>query len=54
MGKEQLFNLINKTAIPCPENNRKIPLIDKGGSACVKCGQCVFNRNDILFSASKK
>ena len=54
MGKEQLFNLINKTAIPCPENNKKIPLIDKGGSACVKCGQCVFNRNDILFSASKK
>jgi ferredoxin len=54
MGKEQLFNLINKTAIPCPENNRKIPLIDMGGSACVKCGQCVFNRNDILFSASKK
>jgi hypothetical protein len=54
MGKEQLLNLVNKTAIPCPENNKKIPLIDMGGSACVKCGQCVFNRNNILFSASKK
>ena len=54
MGKEQLKTLINKTAVPCPENNKKIPLIDMGGSACVKCGQCVFNRNNILFSASKK
>jgi hypothetical protein len=54
MGKEQLLNLVNKTAIPCPENNKKIPLIDKGGSACVKCSQCVVGRNNILFSATKK
>jgi hypothetical protein len=54
MGKEQLLNLVDKKGIPCPENNKKIPLIDKAGSACVKCGQCVFNRNDILFSVSKK
>ncbi|MFZ9242211.1 MAG: GP88 family protein [Sediminibacterium sp.] len=54
MGKEQLLNLVNAKGVPCPENNKKIPLIDKGGSACVKCGQCVFNRNNILFSASKK
>jgi hypothetical protein len=54
MGKEHLLSLINVSAIPCPENNKKIPLIDKGGSACVKCGQCVFNRNNILFSSSKK
>jgi len=42
------------TAIPCPENNKKLPLISTKGSACVTCGQCVFERNDILFSASKK
>jgi hypothetical protein len=54
MGKEQLLSLVNKTAIPCPENNKKIPLIDKGGSACVKCSQCVVGRNNILFSATKK
>jgi len=42
------------TAIPCPENNKKLPLISTTGSACVTCGQCVFERNDILFSASKK
>ena len=54
MGKEQLLSLVNAKGVPCPENNKKIPLIDSNGSACVKCGQCVFNRNNILFSASKK
>jgi hypothetical protein len=54
LGKEQLLNLVNAKGVPCPENNKKIKLIDKDGSACVKCGQCVFNRNNILFSASKK
>jgi len=40
--------------VPCPENNKKLPLISDKGSACVTCGQCVFERNDILFSRSKK
>ena len=54
MGKEQLKEMIGKSGVPCPENAKKIPLISKNGSACVTCGQCVFNRNDIVFSASKK
>ena len=54
LGKEQLLNLVSKTGVPCPENSKKIKLIDNNGSACVKCGQCVFNRNNILFSATKK
>jgi hypothetical protein len=29
-------------------------MISTNGSACVACSQCVFSRNDILFSASKK
>lgn len=53
-GKEDMAELSAKSAIPCPENNRKLKLISEKGSACVTCGQCVFNRNDILFSASKK
>jgi hypothetical protein len=53
-GKEDMAELTDKSAIPCPENNRKLKLISDKGSACVTCGQCVFNRNDILFSASKK
>jgi hypothetical protein len=53
-GKEDMLNLIGKSGVKCPENNKKIPLISKAGSACVTCGQCVYERNDILFSASKK
>jgi hypothetical protein len=53
-GKADFKIIQEKSAIPCPENNKKISLISTNGSACVACSQCVFNRNDILFSASKK
>jgi hypothetical protein len=53
-GKADFESISDKSAIPCPENNRKLNLITDKGSACVTCGQCVFARNDILFSASKK
>jgi hypothetical protein len=53
-GKADFEKLQSKSAIPCPENNKKIKMISQSGSACVLCSQCVFNRNDILFSASKK
>jgi len=52
-GKVDMKKLVNVSAIPCPENAKKIPLISTKGSACVTCGQCVFNRNDILFSIKK-
>jgi hypothetical protein len=54
LGKERMLSITVKSAIPCPENAKKLPLISDKGSACVTCGQCVFARNDILFSASKK
>jgi hypothetical protein len=54
MGKERMLQISSKSAIPCPENSKKLKLISEKGSACVTCGQCVFARNDILFSASKK
>ena len=54
MGKERMLQIVSKSAIPCPENSKKLKLITDKGSACVTCGQCVFARNDILFSASKK
>jgi hypothetical protein len=53
-GKADFKAIQDKAAVPCPENNRKIKLITEKGSACVLCSQCVFARNDILFSASKK
>lgn len=53
-GKNDFDEQQEKSAIPCPENNNKVKLISEKGSACVLCSQCVFARNDILFSASKK
>lgn len=53
-GKDGLRQVTGKTGVPCPENNRKLAMISPKGSACVTCGQCVFARNDILFSATKK
>jgi len=55
-GKNDMrqMNRDGKAGVPCPENNRKLPMISTAGSACVTCGQCVFARNDILFSATKK
>lgn len=38
----------------CPENDRRIPLIDVKGSACIRCGICVDGRGDVVFSSSKK
>jgi len=49
-----MLEIVDRSAIPCPENAKKLPLISANGSACVTCGQCVFARNDILFSRSKK
>jgi len=54
IGKEDMLKMIGTAGVPCPENAKKIPLISQSGSACVTCGQCVYNRNDIRFSASKK
>lgn len=54
IGKAELKEITGKSGIPCPENAKKIPLISQNGSACITCGQCVFERNDIVFSASKK
>lgn len=54
MGKERMLEITVKSAVPCPENNKKLKLISDKGSACVTCGQCVYERNDILFSRSKK
>jgi hypothetical protein len=54
IGREGMLSIQPKSAVPCPENNGKLPMISEKGSACVTCSQCVFARNDILFSATKK
>jgi len=50
----ELCKANNIKAAKCPENNKKIPLISQKGSACVSCKLCVDNKNNVLFSISKK
>lgn len=45
---------IGAKSVRCPENNKSIPLIDPKGSACKRCGLCVFERNNVLFSKTKR
>ena len=54
IGQADLKEMIGKVGAKCPENKKAIPLIDKEGSACVKCSLCVYNKADIVFSAKKK
>ena len=53
-GKKDFNEQQEKSAVPCPENNKKLKMISPAGSACAVCSQCIFARNDILFSATKK
>jgi len=54
IGQGDLKAMIGKPGAKCPENKKAIPLIDKDGSACVKCSLCVDNKADIVFSAKKR
>ena len=54
IGQEDMKAMIGRVGAKCPENKKAIPLIDKEGSACVKCSLCVYNKADIVFSAKKK
>ena len=54
IGQADMKEMIGKVGAKCPENKKAIPLIDKEGSACVKCSLCVYNKADIVFSAKKR
>jgi len=54
IGQADLKAMIGRVGAKCPENKKAIPLIDKEGSACVKCSLCVYNKADIVFSAKKR
>ena len=54
IGQADMKALTGKPGAKCPENKKAIPLISQNGSACVSCGLCVFNKSDIVFSATKK
>jgi ferredoxin len=52
-GQARMKELVGKPGARCPENTGQVPLISTNGSACVACGLCVYNKADIVFSASK-
>lgn len=54
IGQADMKAMIGKVGAKCPENKKAIPLIDKEGSACVRCSLCIDNKADIVFSAKKK
>jgi hypothetical protein len=54
IGQTDLKEMIGRVGAKCPENKKAIPLIDKEGSACVKCSLCVYNKADIVFSVKKR
>ena len=54
IGQADMKEMIGKPGAKCPENLKAIPLISTAGSACVSCSLCVYNKADIVFSATKK
>jgi hypothetical protein len=54
IGQAEMKELTSRPGAKCPENLKAIPLISTAGSACVSCSLCVYNKADIVFSASKK
>jgi hypothetical protein len=54
IGQEDMKALTGKVGAKCPENKKAIPLISQKGSACATCKLCIYEKSDIVFSATKK
>ena len=53
-GQAALKAITGKPGAKCPENAKRLALISPEGSACVRCGLCVFGKADVVFSRSKR
>jgi len=54
VGQADMKELTGKPGAKCPENKKAIPLISEKGSACATCKLCIYEKSDIVFSATKK
>ena len=54
IGQTEMKELLGKPGAKCPENKKAIPLISQAGSACATCKLCIYEKSDIVFSATKK
>lgn len=52
-GQSMMKDITGKPGGKCPENAGRLPLISTEGSACVRCGLCVFGKADVVFSSTK-
>jgi ferredoxin len=53
-AKAILSDTFGVRSVRCPEVNGALPLVSDKGSACVRCGLCIYGRNNVTFSSSKK
>lgn len=53
-GQDVVKAMTGKPGAKCPEQTGALPLVSTSGSACVRCGLCVFGKADIVFSSSRK
>jgi hypothetical protein len=53
-GQSDMKELTGRPGAKCPENKKAIPLISQAGSACATCKLCIYEKSDIVFSATKK
>jgi hypothetical protein len=53
-GQADMKTLTGRPGAKCPENKKVIPLISQKGSACATCKLCIYEKSDIVFSATKK
>lgn len=52
-GAQVMRDITGKPGAMCPENARRIELINTEGSACSRCRLCVDGKADIRFSITK-
>lgn len=54
-GQERVQKLIDRKSPVCPENAKRVPLVNaEGEGACVTCGLCIYGRAPVLFATTKK
>lgn len=52
-GQHMTREITGRPGGKCPENAGRLPLISTEGSACGRCGLCIYGKADVVFSSSK-
>lgn len=52
-GQAMMRDITGRPGGKCPENLGALPLISTEGSACGRCGLCIYGKADVVFSSTK-